>query len=179
MEHVSAISISEIMPKLFAISIPAVIALLFSIVFIIIKNIQCRATGIRIGKKAYNSNLSVIFALNITGFMYAILEVLLIVSENVSWDKVNDTSLVYMVCIGLLCGVSGIAKGVISGNSLLKIANDTSDVTKKGNSLMRMKAVNVGTSGGSRSMSKLMCLCAVAELPALASLMMFVIKYFA
>lgn len=179
MEDVSAISISEIMPKLFAISIPAVIALLFSIVFIAIKNIQCRATGIRIGKKAYNSNLSVIFALNLTGFMYALLEVLLIVTENVGWDKVNDTPLVYMICIGLLCALSGIAKAVISGNSLLKIANDTSEVTKKSNSLMRMKTLNVGNGGGSRSMSKLMCLCAVAEIPALASLMMFVIKYFA
>ncbi len=179
MKYVSVISIKELMPKLLVISMPAVIALLFSIVFIVIKNIQCRATAIRISPKAYKSNLSVIFALNMTGFMYALLEVLLIVTKNVSWDKVNDTALVYMVCIGLLSGISGIAKGVISGNSLLKIANDTSDATKKGNSLMRMKAVNVGYGGGSQSMSKLMCLCAVAEIPALASLMMFVIKYFA
>ncbi|MBD5095699.1 MAG: hypothetical protein HDT40_01630 [Lachnospiraceae bacterium] len=155
----NAITLNDIMPKLLAISIPAASALLFSLVFILIKGSQCKRVGVSISKQAYNSRLSVIFAINMTGFMYALIEVLLIVMENVSYDEVNQTSMLYMLAIGLLCAVSGILKAVFAGNSLIKIANDTSPQ--------------------SPAMSKLMIFLAMAELPALASLAMFVIKFFA
>lgn len=155
----NAITLNDIMPKLLAISIPAASALLFSLVFILIKSSQCKRVGVSISKQAYNSRLSVIFAINMTGFMYALIEVLLIVMENVSYDEVNQTSMLYMLAIGLLCAVSGILKAVFAGNSLIKIANDTSPQ--------------------SPAMSKLMIFLAMAELPALASLAMFVIKFFA
>lgn len=155
----NAITLNDIMPKLLAISIPAASALLFSLVFILIKSSQCKRVGVSISKQAYNSRLSVIFAINMTGFMYALIEVLLIVMENVSYDEVNQTSMLYMLAIGLLCAVSGILKAVFAGNSLIKIANDTSPQAP--------------------AMSKLMIFLAMAELPALASLAMFVIKFFA
>ncbi|MDE5872681.1 MAG: hypothetical protein K2H07_02085 [Lachnospiraceae bacterium] len=155
----NTITLNDIMPKLLIISIPAIVALLFSLVFILIKSSQCKRVGVSISRQIYNSYLSVIFAINVTGFMYALVEVLLIITENVSYDEVNEASMLYMLAIGLLCAVSGILKAVIAGNSLIKIANDTS--------------------AQSPAMSRLMIFLAVAELPAIASLAMFVIKFFA
>lgn len=153
-----SISLNDIVPKLLILIVPAVVALLFSLVYVLIKSSQCKSMGVRVSKETYKSYLSVIFAINITGVMYAIVEALLIITENVSYDKVNQASMLYMLIIGLLCAVSGILKAVIAGNSLIKIANDTS---------------------GQNAMSRLMVFLAVAEIPAIASLAMFVIKFFA
>lgn len=153
-----SISLNDIVPKLLILIVPAAVALLFSLVYVLIKSSQCKSMGVRVSKETYKSYLSVIFAINITGVMYAIVEALLIITENVSYDKVNQASMVYMLIIGLLCAVSGILKAVIAGNSLIKIANDTS---------------------GQNAMSRLMVFLAVAEIPAIASLAMFVIKFFA
>lgn len=153
-----SISLNDIVPKLLILIVPAVFALLFSLVYVLIKSSQCKSMGVRVSKETYKSYLSVIFAINITGVMYAIVEALLIITENVSYDKVNQASMLYMLIIGLLCAVSGILKAVIAGNSLIKIANDTS---------------------GQNAMSRLMVFLAVAEIPAIASLAMFVIKFFA
>lgn len=153
-----SISLNDIVPKLLILIVPAAVALLFSLVYVLIKSSQCKSMGVRVSKETYKSYLSVIFAINITGVMYAIVEALLIITENVSYDKVNQASMLYMLIIGLLCAVSGILKAVIAGNSLIKIANDTS---------------------GQNAMSRLMVFLAVAELPAIASLAMFVIKFFA
>lgn len=153
-----SISLNDIMPKLLILIVPAAVALLFSLVYVLIKSSQCKSMGVRVSRETYKSYLSVIFAINITGVMYAIVEALLIITENVSYDKVNQASMLYMLIIGLLCAVSGILKAVIAGNSLIKIANDTS---------------------GQNAMSRLMVFLAVAEIPAIASLAMFVIKFFA
>lgn len=153
-----SISLNDIMPKLLILIVPAAVALLFSLVYVLIKSSQCKSMGVRVSKETYKSYLSVIFAINITGVMYAIVEALLIITENVSYDKVNQASMLYMLIIGLLCAVSGILKAVIAGNSLIKIANDTS---------------------GQNAMSRLMVFLAVAEIPAIGSLAMFVIKFFA
>lgn len=153
-----SISLNDIVPKLLILIVPAAVALLFSLVYVLIKSSQCKSMGVRVSKETYKSYLSVIFAINITGVMYAIVEALLIITENVSYDKVNQASMLYMLIIGLLCAVSGILKAVIAGNSLIKIANDTS---------------------GQNAMSRLMVFLAVAEIPAIASLAMFVIKFFA
>lgn len=153
-----SISLNDIMPKLLILIVPAAVALLFSLVYVLIKSSQCKSMGVRISRETYNSYLAVIFAINVTGVMYAIVETLLIITENVSYDKVNQASMLYMLIIGLLCAVSGILKAVIAGNSLIKIANDTS---------------------GQNAMSRLMVFLAVAEIPAIVSLAMFVIKFFA
>lgn len=151
------ISLNDIMPKLLILIVPAAVALLFSLIYILIKSSQCKSTGIGVSRETYRSYLSVIFAINITGVMYAILEVLLIITENVSYDRVNQASMLYMLIIGLLCALSGALKAVIAGNSLIKIANDTS---------------------GQTAMSRLMIFLAIAEIPAIASLVMFMVKFF-
>lgn len=181
----NTITLNDIMPKLLIISIPAIVALVFSLVFILLKSSQCKREGVCVSRQTYNSMLSVIFAINVTGFMYAFVEVLLIITENVSYAEVNKASMPYMLAIGLLCAVSGILKAVIAGNSLIKIANDTS--SKSNGQRQRTKAVravglrvmNVGGNSASPAMSRLMIFLAVAELPAIASLAMFVIKFFA
>lgn len=175
------ITLNDIMPKLLIISIPAIVALLFSLVYILIKSSQCKRVGVSISRQIYNSYLSVIFAINVTGFMYALVEVLLIITENVSYDEVNEASMLYMLAIGLLCAVSGILKAVIAGNSLIKIANDTSGQKQRTKAVraVGLRVMNVGGYSASPAMSRLMIFLAVAELPAIASLAMFVIKFFA
>lgn len=180
-ESGSVISLNDIMPKLLIISIPAVIALLFSLVFIFIKSSQCKQMGVRISKQTYNSYLSVIFAINVTGFMYAVVEVVLVISEIVSYDEINEASMLYMVTIGLLCAVSGALKAVIAGNSLIKIANDTTGQTQQTKAVraVGMRVMNVGANNASPAMSRLMIFLAVAEIPAIVSLTMFIVKFFA
>lgn len=175
------ITLNDILPKLLVITVPAAIALLFSLIFILIKSSQCKSMGVRVSKETYKSYLSVIFAINITGVMYAIVEALLIITENVSYDKVNQASMLYMLIIGLLCAVSGILKAVIAGNSLIKIANDTSGQGQQTKVVraVGLRAVNVGGNSASSAMSRLMVFLAVAEIPAIVSLAMFVIKFFA
>ncbi len=175
------ISLNEIMPKLLILIVPAAVALLFSLVYVLIKSRQCKSMGVRISREAYNSCLAVIFAINVTGFMYALVEVLLIITENVSRVEVNQTSMTYILIIGLLCALSGILKAVIAGNSLIKIANDTSGQTKQTKAVraVGMRVVNVGGSNAPAAMSRLMVFLAVAEIPAIASLAMFVVKFFA
>ena len=77
--------------------------------------------------------------------------------------------------------MSGILKAVIAGNSLIKIANDTSGQTKQTKAVraVGMRVVNVGGSNAPAAMSRLMVFLAVAEIPAIASLVMFVVKFFA
>lgn len=179
--NTNTITLNDIMPKLLIISIPAAGALLFSLVYILIKSSQCKRVGVRISRQTYNSSLAVIFAINVTGFMYALVEVLLIITENVSYDEINQASMLYMLAIGLLCAVSGILKAVIAGNSLIKIANDTSGQNQqtKAVRVVGARVMNVGGNSASPAMSRLMLFLAVAELPAIASLAMFVVKFFA
>lgn len=174
------ISLNDIMPELLILIVPAAVALLFSLVYILIKSRQCKSMGVRISREAYNSQLAVILLINVTGFMYALVEVLLIITENVSRVEVNQTSMTYILIIGLLCALSGILKAVIAGNSLVKIANDTSGQTKQTKAVraVGMRVVNVGGSNAPAAMSRLMVFLAVAEIPAIASLVMFVIRFF-
>ncbi len=174
------ISLNDIMPELLILIVPAAVALLFSLVYVLIKSRQCKSMGVRISRGTYNSYLAVIFAINITGFMYALVEVLLIITENVSYDEINQTSMAYILAIGLLCAVSGILKAVIAGNSLIKIANDTSGQIKQTKAVraVGMRVVNVGGNAASPAMSRLMIFLAVAEIPAIASLVMFVVRFF-
>ena len=77
--------------------------------------------------------------------------------------------------------MSGILKAVIAGNSLIKIANDTSGQGQQTKVVraVGLRAVNVGGNSASSAMSRLMVFLAVAEIPAIVSLAMFVIKFFA
>lgn len=176
-----SITLNDIMSKLLVIIIPAAVALLFSLVYVLIKSRQCKFMGVRISRGTYNAYLAVIFAINITGFLYALVEVLLIMTENVSYADINQTSMAYILAIGLLCALSGILKAVIAGNSLIKIANDTSGQGQqiKAVRAVGLRAMNVGGNSASPAMSRLMIFLAVAEIPALASLLMFVLKFFA
>lgn len=177
----NAISLNDIIPRLLVIIIPAAVALLFSLVYVLIKSRQCKSIGVRISRGTYNAYLAVIFAISITGFLYALVEVLLIMTENVSYADINQTSMAYILAIGLLCALSGILKAVIAGNSLIKIANDTSGQGQqiKAVRAVGLRAMNVGGNSASPAMSRLMIFLAVAEIPALASLLMFVLKFFA
>ncbi|MCM1295278.1 MAG: hypothetical protein NC311_07025 [Muribaculaceae bacterium] len=152
----TTVALSDIMSKLIFIGAFALIVLVFQVVYVSIKSSQCKSTGISIDLKQYKSFVSMLLAMCITGFMYTIVEILLIVAGPISYEMVYGTSFVYMAIIGLLCAISGLIKGVIAGNSLIRIANDTSQ----------------------KSLSITMLLMAAAEIPSIISLVLFLLKFF-
>lgn len=152
----TSVALNDIMSKLIFIGAAALIALVFQVVYVFLKSSQCKSTGISIGLNQYKSFVSMLLAMCLTGFMYTIIEILLIFAGPVSYEMVYDTSFVYIAIIGLLCAISGLMKGVIAGNSLIRIANDTSQ----------------------KSLSITMLYMAAAEIPAIISLVLFMVKYF-
>ncbi len=152
----TSVALNDIMSKLIFIGAAALVALTFQVVYVALKSSQCKSMGISIGISQYKSFVSMLLAICVTGFMYTIVEILLIVAGPVSYEMVYDTSFVYIAIIGLLCAISGFIKGVIAGNSLIRIANDKSQ----------------------KSLSMTMLFMAAAEIPAIISLVLFLMKYF-
>ncbi|MDE6023828.1 MAG: hypothetical protein K2G45_00045 [Lachnospiraceae bacterium] len=152
----TTVALNDIMSKLVLISAIALVTLVFSLVYVFIKSSQCKSTGIRIAPAQYKSFVSMLLAMCLTSFMYTVIEVLLITLGPISYEMVASTSFVYITVIGLLCGISMILKGIIAGNSLIKIANDTSQ----------------------KSLSMTMLYMAAAEIPSIISLVLFLMEYF-
>lgn len=145
---------NDVVIRLLIIGLPVVVAFLISIGYVFATKAKCVSEELDANELKASAQLFLTTVM--TSFLYGVLEILLIWSKRVSVEQVLETSMVYLAIIGILNAASCLAKGIIAGKMLPKAVGENKQ----------------------QGLSKGLLYMAMAEVPGLIALVMFMIKYF-
>ncbi|MCH5280531.1 MAG: hypothetical protein J1E61_03610 [Lachnospiraceae bacterium] len=145
---------NDVLTRLLLIGLPVVVTFLISIGYVFAAKARCVSEELDANELKASAQLFLTTVM--TSFLYGVLEILLIWSKRVSVEQVLETSMVYLAIIGILNGASCLAKGIIAGKMLPKAVGENKQ----------------------QGLSKGLLYMAMAEVPGLIALVMFMIKYF-
>lgn len=145
---------NDVLIRILIIGLPVVATYLISIGYIFATKAKCVSEDMDANDLGASAQL--FLAAVTASFLYAILEILLIWSNRVSVEQVLETSIVYLAVIGILNAASCLAKGIIAGKMLPKAVGENRQ----------------------QGLSKGLIYIAIAEVPGVIALAMFMLKYF-
>lgn len=146
---------NDVLTRILIMAVPAIAAFLISIIYLVVAKIRCGMAGLE--RKDLMASMQLYLAICATNFMYALVEVLLILMENIDVAELVQENITLFVIVGALSAISCLAKGIIGG---------------------KFMPLSTGANK-QQGLGKAMIFMAVAEIPGLIALALFIIKFFA
>lgn len=153
--NVEMLQNSDVLMRVLLLFIPAVVTFLAAIIYLMVSKKNGESHGLNAVDLQNSAKL--FMAMYATTFLYSVLEVLLLLTKkkDITVDRIVKESVVIFVVIGILNAVSCIAKGIIGGQ---KLPYCTGEDKQNG-------------------LSKAILYMAAAEIPGLAALILYMIKF--
>lgn len=144
---------NEVLTRILIMAVPVAVAFLISIICLAVAKIKCGMAGL--DSKELMASMLLYLIMCATNFMYALVEVLLILTERIAVTKLVQENIVIFIIVGVLSMISCLAKGIIGGKFMPLSAGANKQ----------------------QGLSKAMVFMAVAEIPGLISLAIFLVKF--
>ena len=145
---------NDVLIRLLLIGLPVAVTCLISIGYVFATKAKCVSEDMDANELKASAQLFLTTV--ITSFLYALVEIMLILQGHVSVDQVLETSVVFLAAIGILNAVACLAKGIIAGKMLPKAVGENKQ----------------------QGLSKGLLYMAIAEVPGLIALVMYLVKYY-
>lgn len=148
---------TNVLVKLLILAVPTVGAMMVAMGYIFAEKRKLEFSDSRMDANALASGAYLLLSVCATNFMYTVVEVLLILfPKQISEDRILGETIYIFLVIGLLNAISCLVKGIIGGKSMKKI-------TGRDRKLYLNKAL---------------IFMAIAEVPSLIALLIYLVKFF-